>query len=192
MKIEAGDLLPGEKRILTKFANSVIRLDQYGLGRIGSEKLMELVGFAGKEGIGGKLHLTNYRLLFKSHRVNRVTGAFSIFLPTIREVADTSRLLSRKVKVVTRLQRFEFVLWGTQSFIREVREQASGLTEQEKQQLAEWASQGDERIGSGLEHNEKLAADVLTFAIDMAVVLKNPLEISNLLGVIDLLSNEEA
>jgi hypothetical protein len=108
MKVEDSELLPDERVILSNPANAVTRLDEYGLGRFPADQLMRVMGFAGKEAIGGRLHLTSYRLLFKSHRVNRVTGSFSIYLPTITGLADRSRWLPRKVEVTTGNQVFDF------------------------------------------------------------------------------------
>ena len=77
MKITDADLLDSEKLIQTKNANAVIKVDEHGLSRFAFDQLMWMVGMKGKEAIGGKIHLTNYRLIFKSHRINRLTGKFS-------------------------------------------------------------------------------------------------------------------
>jgi hypothetical protein len=81
--VQTTDLLPGERIEVTKRANSVVHYTEHGLERIRYLHIgLEAIGWGGKEAIG-KLHLTNLRLLFASHKFNRLTGTFSIFLPTI-------------------------------------------------------------------------------------------------------------
>lgn len=93
-------LFEGEHVLETKPANFVLSLTEHGLPRFRFDGAMGAVGMAGKEAIGGKIYLTNYRLFFKSHSINRFNGAFSIFLPTIEEIRDTSRFLAKKMEVV--------------------------------------------------------------------------------------------
>ena len=112
MNITDADLLDGESLIQTKSANAVIKIDEHGLSRFAFDQLMWTIGMKGKEAIGGKIHLTNYRLIFQSHAVNRLTGKFSIFLPTISDLKDASRFLVKKMHVATQTQQFEFVIWG--------------------------------------------------------------------------------
>ncbi|MFJ8108315.1 hypothetical protein [Streptomyces sp. NPDC096132] len=114
------DLLPGEGIILRKNANAVITVRAAGLSRFAFDDLMWLVGMRGKEAIGGRLYLTNYRLVFKSHRFNRVRGTFSIFLPTIEEVRDASFAVTRQVTVSTALQDATFVVWGIPQLIETI------------------------------------------------------------------------
>lgn len=117
MALGERDLLAGEETILTKAANAVIRPNEYGLKRFPFDAFMPLVGMKGQEAVGGRLHLTNYRLVFASHRLNRARGTFSIFLPTITDAADVSRLATRKVSITTRSQEFGFVMWGIGAFL---------------------------------------------------------------------------
>lgn len=59
------------------------------------------------------LYFTNYRVIFESHKFNRVTGTFSISLPDVQEMTNTSRLLMRKLEILTKgLDKLEFVIWG--------------------------------------------------------------------------------
>jgi hypothetical protein len=184
MKVEDADLLPGERVVLSKPANAVIRLDEHGLSRFPADHLMRVTGFAGKEAIGGKLHLTNYRLFFKSHRVNRLTGAFSIFLPTITGLHDRSRWIAKKLEVATRLQTFEFVVWGVPAFIATIQAQASQITAAQALELA--ATQA----GGGLVKNATLAKDMARFALDALAVVQNPLDAANLLNLLDLVTDD--
>lgn len=183
MKVEDADLLPGERVLLSKPANAVIRLDEYGLSRFPADQLMWVAGFAGKEAIGGKLHLTNYRLLFKSHRVNRLTGLFSIFLPTITGLHDRSRWIVRKLEVTTRLQSFEFVVWGVPAFISTLQAQAAQITAAQALELAALQA-GD------LARNHTFIEDVMKFTLDALAMAQNPLEAANLLNLLDLVTDE--
>lgn len=185
MKIDDSDLLPGERVILSKPANAVIRLDEHGLSRLPADQLMRVMGFAGKEAIGGKLHLTSYRLLFKSHQVNRLTGAFSLYLPTITGLHDRSRWIAKKLEVATRLQTFEFVVWGVPAFISSIQAQAGQITTAQALELA--ASQAG---AGGLAKNATLAKDVVKFALDALAVVQNPLDAANLLNLLDLVTDD--
>ena len=185
MKVEDSDLLPGERVVLSKPANAIIRLDEHGLSRFPADQLMRVMGYAGKEGIGGRLHLTNHRLLFKSHRVNRLTGQFSIYLPTITGLHDRSRWIAKKLEVATRLQTFEFVVWGVPAFISTIQAQAARITSAQALELAA-ASQA----GAGLVKNATLAKDMAKFALEALAVVQNPLDASNLLNLLDLVTDD--
>jgi hypothetical protein len=185
MKIEDSDLLPGERVIVSKPANAVIRLEEYGLSRFPADQLMWAIGFAGKEAIGGKLHLTNFRLLFKSHRVNRVTGAFSIYLPTSTTLHDHSRWLVKKLGLGTRAQTFEFVVWGVPAFMARIQQQAAQITAEQARELAVCAAQE-----SGMARNTSLAMDITTFALEALSAVQNPLDAANLLNLLDLVADD--
>jgi hypothetical protein len=122
MALDSSDLLPGEAVVLRKNANAVIALADYGLtpfsGGIG--KAMELIGMAGAEAIGGRLYLTNYRLLFMAHGLNRVRGASSLYLPHIQEIRNSSSGLIRRVTIVTTTHQAVFVVWGVAALINAV------------------------------------------------------------------------
>jgi hypothetical protein len=112
-------LYPGETLLETKGANAIITISDFGLDPI-FERSMRLVGLAGKEAIGGWLDLTSWRLIFRSHRYNRVTGSFSILLPTVLHVADASGLIRKIMRVTTHGATYDFVLWGVRGFISKI------------------------------------------------------------------------
>jgi hypothetical protein len=151
MDLENNELLPSEEIVLSKGANAVIKLSEYGLSKFAFGKYMWVVGLKGKESIGGKLHLTNYRLVFKSHRLNRVRGKFSIFLSTITGIRDTSVLITRKVAVSTKLREFEFIMWGIPAFIEAVQTRKAALGDDDIAKIQTYAVQYYERCGEGLE-----------------------------------------
>lgn len=117
MSLSKDELLPGEDVVLNKNVNAIIRIDEHGLSRFAFDHVMNAAGLRGVEALGGQLHLTNYRLVFKSHSINRVKGVFSIFLPTLREVRNTSSGVKRQIGLATGTQQFTFIVWGIPALI---------------------------------------------------------------------------
>ena len=113
-EIDQSALVEDEQLILHKNANFLIKRSDYSLDQLtrGADILLRPLGMQGMEAIGGKLYLTNYRLIFTSHAFNRVTGTFSIYLSTITDVKNTSVLFARKFTVSTSNQSFEFIAWN--------------------------------------------------------------------------------
>jgi hypothetical protein len=156
MALARDDLLPGEELLLSKPTNAVIRPSEYGLERFPFDKYLPLVGMDGREAIGGKLHLTNYRLLFKAHGMNRVKGEFSVFLPTIRDTADASHRVTRKVRIETPSQQYEFVIWGITKFLAALTERRSRLGETEREELLAAIQAHPEVVSDDLEVNRSV------------------------------------
>jgi hypothetical protein len=125
MRIKLEDLLPAEAVIEGKNANLVLRPTDYLLAPIMHGPLVSRTGFSGQEAIGGRLYLTSYRLIFKSHAVNRVTGSVSIFLPTITGLQDTSRGISKRLTVHTAMLDYDLVVWGIPQLIEAIKQQAA-------------------------------------------------------------------
>ena len=151
MALSTADLLPTEAVLLSKNANVVIRPDEYGLSQFAFDGLMDAVGMYGREAIGGRVHLTNYRLVFKSHAVNRARGAFSLFLPTIREVRNTSSGVKRQIDVATTTQAFTFIMWGVPSVIAAIESAKAALDPTAVKRLTDLALAHRARLGDGLE-----------------------------------------
>lgn len=150
------DYLPsGENIIETKNANFLLRLDENELRRFGVfgiDAEMRLLGLgAGKESIGGKLYLTNFRLFFHSHSVNRFTGSLSIFLPKIVETKNTSGLITGIMEVVTRDRSFEFIAWGVPKFTVAVAAARDSLLPQQTEDLRVTVRDSPEKCGDGLK-----------------------------------------
>ena len=108
--LQPDELLPGERLIERRLANLVVDPRVFGLRPFALGDLMFVAGLKDKEAIGGALYLTNLRLLFKAHRVNRLQGAVSVFLPSVQTLEPTSRWPFRRLRVGTRLLEVEFVL----------------------------------------------------------------------------------
>jgi hypothetical protein len=151
MGLDKADLLPGEAALLSKKANAVIRPDEHGLSRFAFDHLLGTVGMSGMEAIGGNLHLTSYRLLFKAHPVNRLRGSFSIFLPTIQQVHNASSGITRKVDIVTGTQRYTYVVWGVPAVIAAIERARGALDRAAVERLAGLAVEHPQAIGEGLE-----------------------------------------
>src|SRR5438876_11734450 len=123
------DLLSDEKVIVEKNVNAIIKLKDYNL------RSRSRANWGATEGIGGRLHLTNYRLVFSSHGFNRVVGKFSILLPTIQKVKDTSIPLNRRIEISTQAQIFEFNVWGIPEFIASIILASDSIDAKEKEAL---------------------------------------------------------
>ncbi|MBA2569936.1 MAG: hypothetical protein H0V04_02015 [Chloroflexi bacterium] len=180
-------LYPGERVLASKNANAVVMLREHGLAAIpDTARAMAWAGFAGKEAIGGRLHLTNWRLVFRSHPFNRVKGQMSILLPTIVEVADASRFLSKKLRVTSRSTEHEFVVWGVPALIRAIaqaRADADGAAIQA-------AVQADPSLlGSGLAKDLRVYLMMTRGLGPLLDIVSNPLDIANVLNVIELIES---
>ncbi|MFE4695840.1 hypothetical protein ACFRIC_02000 [Streptomyces sp. NPDC056738] len=197
------DLLPGEGIILRKNANAVIDVRQAGLSRFAFDDLMWLVGMRNKEAIGGRLYLTNYRMVFTSHRFNRVRGSFSIFLPCVEEVRDSSFAATRQITVHTGTQDFTFVVWGIPRLLETVDEcraefDASYVADLAAMALAEpWKLGGgfriaalNERLNIALSTLRRGTGDYATAAASVAGLIDsrfNPAEAAGTLQAAELL-----
>ena len=113
-------MLPGERVLHSKLANLVIRPADFGLDDFAFGGLLWVVGMKKKESLGGALHVTNYRLIFKSHRYNRLRGMTSIFLPTVQQLKNRSVLVFRKLAVTTASAQVEFVVGEVDQVIAQV------------------------------------------------------------------------
>jgi len=151
MKLKETDLLPGETLIKSKGCNCIISVSEAGLTNLATDKYMWVVGMKGKEAIGGNIHLTNYRLLFKSHKLNRVTGEASIFLPAITDVQNSSRLIVRQMTVSTQATKSKFIIWGIPKLMAAIEQARSELMATDYSQLGEYAAEYFDRCGDGLE-----------------------------------------
>lgn len=105
-------LLRGERVVHSSAANAVISPAEFDLPPFPAGQLLPLVGLAGREAIGGRLFVTNLRLAFVAHAVNRVTGTLSVLLPDIREAIPWRSRAVRGLTVRTDEATFEFVSWS--------------------------------------------------------------------------------
>jgi hypothetical protein len=190
MDIEQSDLFDGEQVLLSKAANSIIKINDYGLSRLPFDQLMPLVGFKGKEAIGGKLHLTSYRIVFKSHSINRLTGKFSIFLSTIQDVSDISRFISKKMAITTQTQTFEFVIWGIPALMHEINNAKNRLTIDQKDFIKSIAIADYQKIGVGLGLSgmlDKIIRNAPDVAENILEIAQDPISLASALNMLELL-----
>lgn len=96
-ELEEDELLPGERLIDSRLANLVVRPADFGIGDNSVGDLLFLAGLRKRELVGGALHTTNLRLLFKAHRWNRLRGSLSVFLPQITRLEPCARWPYRRV-----------------------------------------------------------------------------------------------
>ncbi|MEV7860975.1 hypothetical protein AB0O86_19620 [Streptomyces hirsutus] len=148
-------LLPSERRVLRKNANAVIDVREARLSRFPLDNLMWSVGMRGKEAIGGRLHLTNHRLVFRSHRINRARGTFSVFLPCIEEIRKMSFAVTRQVTVSTAMQGFTFVIWGVPRLIDTIDRYRAGFADTHLPELAGLVLAEPWKVGDGLQRSAR-------------------------------------
>lgn len=182
-------LLPGEQVVLTKRANAVVALNEVGLQRLPFDAGMRLVGFDGREAIGGRLHVTNLRLLFESHAINRATGRSSVFLPTIRACRDASKGLAKRLEVDTGRQSLTFVVWGVADLIDTIGRQAAALGPADRVRLLEVVRQHPETVGEAFvvsEAMDRFVRNLPWTAAGLGIMATNPLGASALVGLVEL------
>lgn len=178
-------LYQGEYVLTSKNANAVVTLREHGLEAIrDTERAMAWAGFAGKEAIGGRLHLTNWRLIFRSHPFDRVKGQMSIVLPTIVDLTDASRFITKKLRVTTRSAEHEFVVWGVPALIRSIG-QARSAADGPAIQAAVQADAS--LLGSGLAKDLRVYLMMTRGVGPLLDIASNPLDIANVLNVIELI-----
>ncbi|MDM5153664.1 hypothetical protein QUF88_07435 [Bacillus sp. DX1.1] len=145
MRLEQNELFEGERVVIERKANAIINFKDFGMEKIKHSP------FRKKEAIGGKLYVTNYRFIFKSHSLNRVRGMYSILLPTIQSVRDISFLLVKKIEVISNGNTYVFVVWGIKELLEEVERVKSNLSMEEKKWLENIRNSNDEKCGEGLK-----------------------------------------
>jgi GRAM domain len=143
-------LLPGEKIISSNEANFIIKPKEFGLKRFAFDDLLWTVGMKNKEAIGGRLHLTNYRLVFKSHKFNRLRGVVSIFLPTIKEIKNTSYFITEKITLETYTTQVGFIIHEIEKFIESVEFQKKQLNKLNIKNIKEFTVEYPQKCSDGL------------------------------------------
>lgn len=144
------ELLSGETVVREKAAGAFIKLKDFNLRSLGSWN------WAGTEKLGGRLHLTNYRLIFAANKANRVVGKFSIILPTIKEIENTSFLIDRRIRISTQTQAFEFQVWGIQELTRSIISARDSIDAEGKRSLASKLTKEFPRLQENLNVSKTL------------------------------------
>lgn len=195
MALPMTELLEGETVLLQKAANAIITPSEHGLSRFVADGYMHLVGMKEKEAIGGHLQLTTYRLLFKAHAINRLRGQFSIYLPTITALKDTSRFLSKKMQIHTQTHAYEFVIWGIPALMDAIRNAQSQMTPAHLEMLKyRLTHSGDLQRQLGVNEWVEGANVAITIYQRIEALLEkgqDPLQIAELANLIELLQEKE-
>lgn len=144
-------LLPGEQILTTKFASLVVQPKNFGIQNFAFDDFLAAVGMKDKESIGGAIHLTNYRIIFKSHRFNRVRGMTSIFLPTIRQLDNRTVFVFRKLAVATVTAQVEFVIADVEDVIRQITNARDQFDTWMLEQLKLFVAEFPDKCGDRLE-----------------------------------------
>lgn len=158
------DLLEGEEVLDSAAANLVVNVSDFNLGRFAFDNYLWAVGMRGKESIGGFLHLTNFRLIFKAHRINRLTGKLSILLPTVTAADDTSYMMVERLTVSTQTARVSFVVADPSEAAGVILQARDALSPQATGELRRLALDRPELFADGLATSEKInrVNDLLT------------------------------
>lgn len=144
-------LLPGEEIIAIKAANLVVKPKEFGLNKFAFDDLLWTVGMKNKEALGGKLHVTNFRLIFKSHKLNRLRGVISIFLPTIDEIKNSSYFITKKITISTSASKVDFVIDDVDNFINTIELQKMNLNSSSIKNIQELVIEYPEKCSDGLK-----------------------------------------
>jgi hypothetical protein len=81
--------------------------------------------FRGMEGVGGKLFLTNKKVVFKSHKINIQTGQTEILFENISEIIKrkTAKLIDNGIRIKTNDgNEFDFVVNEREKWIEKLNE----------------------------------------------------------------------
>ena len=81
--------------------------------------------FRGIEGVGGKLFLTNKKLIFKSHKLNIQTGQTNIDYSNIMDIVErkTAKIIDNGIRIkTTDGEEFDFVVNDRESWIEKLNE----------------------------------------------------------------------
>lgn len=183
-KIDPGILLEGETVLHRDPANWIIRPKDFKMKNIAFDSLMWVVGMKDKEGVGGVLYVTNYRLIFQSHQINRIRGTVSIFFPTISAIDDGSTFLSKKIFVQTQTVRTEFVVSDFDKVVFNFNRAKNALTKGELVKLQLKIKAHPEKCGNQLNTWKTLNRlnNLLVWGKDgndVITAIKDPLEAIN-------------
>jgi hypothetical protein len=185
MALARKDLLPDEEVLLSKFANLWVRPSEYGLSEFA------FGGSGDNEALGGRAYLTNYRVVFAAHSLNRLTGMHSIFLPNIRDVKKGWTSL----QIATETQEYGFVMWFNRRFYETVEEKRQAFGRKEIRRLQSLVRDNLDNLTTGLQVNEVADAVNSYFlglqqpfsALKDALLALPPGEQSSVLEVVSLL-----
>jgi hypothetical protein len=114
------------------FATSLVLFARYSFKKITisipeNETLIKEYGanlFRGKEGVGGKIALTDKSILFKSHKVNIQRGETVVFMEDITGFEVKNRifnLLNNEITLSTTDKDYRFIIQEREEFVEELK-----------------------------------------------------------------------
>jgi hypothetical protein len=144
MALTENDLLPDEEVLHSRAANLWVRPSEYGMSEFA------FGGSQDAEAIGGKAHLTNYRVVFAAHSFNRLTGLHSIFLPNIR----SARKGWTTITLATETQDYEVLMWFNRGFFDAIEDARQAFTRKDFRKLQSLVRDNLGTVSKGLQVNE--------------------------------------
>jgi hypothetical protein len=114
------------------FATTLVLFARYSFKKITisipeNETLIKEYGanlFRGKEGVGGKIALTDKSILFKSHKVNIQRGETVVFMEDITGFEVKNRifkLLNNEITLSTTNKDYRFIIQEREEFVEELK-----------------------------------------------------------------------
>ncbi|WP_415181524.1 GRAM domain-containing protein, partial [Nonlabens sp.] len=114
------------------FATTLVLFARYSFKKITisipeNETLIKEYGanlFRGKEGVGGKIALTDKSILFKSHKVNIQRGETVVFMEDITGFEVKNRifnLLNNEITLSTTDKDYRFIIQEREEFVEELK-----------------------------------------------------------------------
>jgi hypothetical protein len=150
VQITEDDLFPGEQILWFEPASLVVRPEDFGLKDFAFNQFLWVVGMKKKEVIGGRIYLTNFRIIFKSHRINRLKGMISVFLPAIIDYKNTSFFITQKITIKTFVSKIDFVAGGVDKLVALIKKQKNQLNDSDIQDLNKLVSAFPSKCSQGL------------------------------------------
>lgn len=105
--------------------------------KLTQREIIEMEGpanlFRGMEGVGGKMFLTNKKIIFKSHKINIQTGQTDIFYENITEInkRKTAKLIDNGIRIKTNDgNEFDFVVNEREHWIEKLNEKINNTPQQ--------------------------------------------------------------
>ena len=126
--LQEADLIADEKPLAAVPVNLIVRPNDFGLKRFAFDSLLWMVGMKDKEALGGTLHITNHRLLFRTHWLNRLRGTVSIFLANIEDLRDASFAMTESVVLRTTVGTITLVANDAPDLVRKIEQAREAMT----------------------------------------------------------------
>ena len=182
-------MLPGEQIILAQPANWIASLPDHNMSALTGEWLRRGVGgMKATEAVGGQLHLTTCRLVFRAHALNRLRGQVSVFLPTIRNVEDSSKRLMRQVTAYTDAGGVTFVVGKRERLMAAIVAARDKLTPEQTKQIVLDLEAHPEALGDQTKYSKLMHAVAIMSGTggDIVGLITDPASLNTIANVLSL------